>query len=221
MSLSCTTWSESPTTTEPQAYMHAKSLQSCPTLCNPMDSSPPDSSVHRILQARILEWVSISFSRVFVYPKQTWLNALCSNSAASDAVFSIICLNVSFLCWSASFLKAGSKYILLVFEYLKPCLKILMMTAYTYKAHILFNITLSVCASMMQMCCEVRAKSLQSCPALCDLMGCSLPCSSVRGILRARILEWVAMPSFWESSRPRDQACISYISCFGMQAIYQ
>ena len=96
-----------------------------------------------------------------------------------------------------------------------------MMTAYTYKAHILFNITLSVCASMMQMCCEVRAKSLQSCPALCDLMGCSLPCSSVRGILRARILEWVAMPSFWESSRPRDQACISYISCFGRQALYQ
>ena len=42
--------------------MHAKSLQSCPTLCNPMDSSPPGSSVHRILQARMLEWVVISFS---------------------------------------------------------------------------------------------------------------------------------------------------------------
>ena len=37
--------------------MHAKSLQSCPTLCNPMDSSPPGSSVHWILQARTLEWV--------------------------------------------------------------------------------------------------------------------------------------------------------------------
>ena len=36
----------------------AKSLQSCLTLCNPMDSSPPGSSVHRILQARILEWVA-------------------------------------------------------------------------------------------------------------------------------------------------------------------
>ena len=35
----------------------------CPTLCNPMDYSPPDSSVHRILQARILEWVAISFSK--------------------------------------------------------------------------------------------------------------------------------------------------------------
>ena len=46
-----------------QAAAAAKSLQSCPTLCNPIDSSPPGSSVPGILQARILEWVAISFSR--------------------------------------------------------------------------------------------------------------------------------------------------------------
>ena len=40
----------------------AKSLQLCPTLCNPRDSSPPDSPVPGILQARTLEWVAISFS---------------------------------------------------------------------------------------------------------------------------------------------------------------
>ena len=40
----------------------AKSLQSCPTLCDPRDGSPPGSSVPGILQARILEWVAISFS---------------------------------------------------------------------------------------------------------------------------------------------------------------
>ena len=40
----------------------AKSLQSCPTLCDPTDSSPPGSPVPGILQARILEWVAISFS---------------------------------------------------------------------------------------------------------------------------------------------------------------
>ena len=40
----------------------AKSLQSCPTLCDPMNSSPPGSSVHGIVQARTLEWVAISFS---------------------------------------------------------------------------------------------------------------------------------------------------------------
>ena len=39
----------------------AKSLQSCPTLCDPIDGSPPGSPVPGILQARILEWVAISF----------------------------------------------------------------------------------------------------------------------------------------------------------------
>ena len=39
-----------------------KSLQSCPTLCDPIDGSPPGSPVPGILQARTLEWVSISFS---------------------------------------------------------------------------------------------------------------------------------------------------------------
>ena len=43
--------------------MHAKSLQSCPTLCDPMDCSPPCSSVHEFLQARILEWVALPSSR--------------------------------------------------------------------------------------------------------------------------------------------------------------
>ena len=40
----------------------AKSLQSCPTLCDPIDGSPPGSPVPGILQARALEWVAISFS---------------------------------------------------------------------------------------------------------------------------------------------------------------
>ena len=40
----------------------AKSLQSCPSLCDPIDSSPPASAIPGILQARILEWVAISFS---------------------------------------------------------------------------------------------------------------------------------------------------------------
>ena len=40
----------------------AKLLQSCPSLCDPIDGSPPGSSVPGILQARILEWVAISFS---------------------------------------------------------------------------------------------------------------------------------------------------------------
>jgi len=50
----------------PPYYIHAaaaaKSLQSCPTLCDPRDGSPPGFPVPGILQARTLEWVAISFS---------------------------------------------------------------------------------------------------------------------------------------------------------------
>ena len=45
----------------------AKSLQSCQTLCDPIDGSPPGSSVPGILQARTLEWAAISFSRKTCY----------------------------------------------------------------------------------------------------------------------------------------------------------
>ena len=49
----------------------AKSLQSCPTLCNPIDGSPPGSPVPEILQARILEWVAISFSNeILSFPRE-------------------------------------------------------------------------------------------------------------------------------------------------------
>ena len=41
----------------------AKSLQSCPTLCDPIDGSPPGSPIPGILQARTLKWVAISFSK--------------------------------------------------------------------------------------------------------------------------------------------------------------
>ena len=45
------------------ACVHAKSLQSCPTLCDSMDSNPPGSSVHGIFQTSILEWVAFSSSK--------------------------------------------------------------------------------------------------------------------------------------------------------------
>ena len=57
--------------TEPQGKPKVKVLvaQLCPTLCYPMDCSPPGSSVHGILQARILEWVAIPFSRGYSQPR--------------------------------------------------------------------------------------------------------------------------------------------------------
>ena len=57
------------------------------------------------------------------------------------------------------------------------------------------------------------AKSFQLCPTLCDPMDCISAGSSVHGILQARILEWIAMSHPRASSQPRDQSCISYMSC--------
>ena len=59
-------------------------------------------------------------------------------------------------------------------------------------------------------CARAHAKSLQLCPSLCDPVDYSLPGSSVHGILQARILEWVAIPSSRGSSWLRDWNWISY-----------
>ena len=50
-------------------WVHTKSFQSCLTLCNPTDCSPPDSSVHGILQASILKWVAVRSSRALSQPR--------------------------------------------------------------------------------------------------------------------------------------------------------
>ena len=63
----------------PTAAAAAKSLQSCPTLCNPVDGSPPGSAVPGILQARTPEWVAVSFSNAWKWKvkvkslSQVWL----------------------------------------------------------------------------------------------------------------------------------------------------
>ena len=54
----------------------AKPLQSCLTLCDPIDGSPPGSSVPGILQARILEWVAISFSNAWKWKVKDWETSL-------------------------------------------------------------------------------------------------------------------------------------------------
>ena len=58
------------------------------------------------------------------------------------------------------------------------------------------------------------------CLILCDPMGCSPPGSSFHGILQARMLEWVAMPSSRGSSRPRARTRVSYVSCVGRRVLY-
>ena len=81
-----TIWDSSPSTGHiyPAA---AKLLQSCPTLCDPRDSSPPGSSVHGIFQARVLEWVAIAFSNI--YPRQSVITKDTCTPIFISALFTI------------------------------------------------------------------------------------------------------------------------------------
>ena len=69
--------------------MCVKSLQSCPTICDPVDYSLPSSSVHGILHARLLEWVAISYSRKSSQPKN-WIHISCVSCPAGTF----------FTCWA-------------------------------------------------------------------------------------------------------------------------
>ena len=67
----------------------AKSLQSCPTLCDPTDGSPPGSPVPGILQARTLEWVAISFSNVWKWSRSVMSDSATPWTAAHQAPLSV------------------------------------------------------------------------------------------------------------------------------------
>ena len=69
--------------------MQGKSLQLCPTLCNPMDCSSPGSSVHGVLQARTLEWAAMPSSRGSSWPRDR------------TCMFYIICIGSGFFPTSA------------------------------------------------------------------------------------------------------------------------
>ena len=68
--------------------MHAQVLQLCPTLCNPMNCSPPGSLVHGIFQARILEWVTMPSSRGSSWPRDqthiSWISCIAGQFFAIE-----------------------------------------------------------------------------------------------------------------------------------------
>jgi len=94
-------------------------------------------------------------------------------------------------------------------------------------ANIFRFLSLSVCLSLshyIYMCvCVKWSEVAQSCPTLCDPVDCSPPGSSTHGILQARILEWVAISFFRESSQPRDWTQVSCIAgrCFNLGGWWQ
>ena len=99
----------------------AKSLQSCPTLCNPIDGSPPGSLVPGILQARTLEWVAISFSNAWKWKvkvkslSSAWL-LVTPWTAAYQAPPSMGFSRQEY--WSGLPLPSPSRQILIIFVYL-------------------------------------------------------------------------------------------------------
>ena len=78
--------------------VRVKLLQSCMTPCNPMDYRPPGSSVYGIFQARILEWVAISFSRASSRPRDRTHVSYISSISRQDSLFIplIIKFNVTY-----------------------------------------------------------------------------------------------------------------------------
>ena len=75
--------------------------------------------------------------------------------------------------------------------------------------HILVSMHVCVCAKLLQLCLT-----------LCDPMDCSLPGSSVHGILQARILKWVDISFSRGSSQPRNRTSICFVSCIGRWVHY-
>ena len=101
----------------------AKSLQSCLTLCDPIDSSPPGSSIHGVFQARVLEWVAIAFSKIHIYIIFFWI--LFLYRLLQNIEYSFLCCTIG-SCWrSSSYVSVyaswlSSSYILVYTERLTP-----------------------------------------------------------------------------------------------------
>ena len=138
--------------------------QSCPTLCDSMDCSPPGSSAHGIFLARILEWVAISSSRGSPRPRNR------------NCVFCDSCIAGRFF---TSESPGKSRYYLYVVSNTKW-----YKWTYSQSRNWLTDLEIKL---------KVAAKSLQSCRTLCNPIDGSPPGSPVPGILQARVLEWVAI----------------------------
>ena len=151
----------------------AQSLQLCPNLCDPMDCRPSDSSVHEILQARTLEWVAMPSSRGFSQFRD-WTLVFCVSCIALEVECIQIPISSANLYWA------------------------LMLCFQLFISRFLLKPQSSLQSSRFETLCPyctaaAAAKSLQSCPTLCDPIDSSPPGSSVSGILQARTLEWVAI----------------------------
>ena len=154
--------------------------QLCLILCDPMDCSPPDSSVHAIFQPRILEWVAISSSRRSSWPRdQSHISSICCTGRW------ILYHRAT---WEAPKLSAAS-----LWKWPKRIIESSYTIFYSVDALWFLNWLHWGTVDIQRPAHAAAAKSLQSCPTLCDPIDGNPPGSSIRGILQARTLEWVAI----------------------------
>ena len=162
----------------------AKSLQSCPTLCDPIDGSPPGSPVPGILQARTLEWVAISFSnagkRKVKGKSLSHVRLLATPLTAAYQAF-------PFMGFSRQEYWSGVPLPSLNISNSRRnySYSITLNKPDTKRTNIVWFHLYEIAAA--------AAKLLQSCPTLWDPIDGSPPGTPVPGILQARTLEWVAI----------------------------
>ena len=170
----------------------SKSLQSCLTLCDPIDGSPPDSPVPGILQARTLEWVAISFSnawkwkvkvkllncvRLLVIPWTAAYQAPPPMGFSKQEYWSRVPLpSLTCLIEHKTFILIVVKILVFVILFLCCC----------SSCFFCFLMSVILWIFKIDCCCLVP----KSCPTLCNPMNCTPPGSFVHAISQARILEW-------------------------------
>ena len=180
----------------------AKSLQLCPTLRDPIDGSPPGSPIPGILQARTLEWVAISFSNAWKWKVKVKLLSRVRLLATPwtgayqpppSMGFSRQSTGVGCHCLLPHHFPTGNQVQLTRKDIIKYWMNKLMLgTQYVW-----------------YWVPSAAAKSLQLCPTLYDPMDCSLPGSSIHGILQARVLEWGAIA--FSDGAPNIHLFIQYL----------
>ena len=172
--------------------------QSCPTLCNPMNCSSPGSFVLGILQAKILEWVAISFSNSPANSDNCYMAGWMGGKCGGEWIHVDV--------WLSPFLvllKLSQHCLFIGYTPIQNnCLK-----NFFKRRNLAVLPTVSWILTYIQRTVIFFWKSLSHVRTLCDPMD-----YVVRGILQARILEWVAVPFSRGSSQPRDQTQVSHIA---------
>ena len=173
-------------------------LLSCVQLfCDPMDGSSPGSSVHGILQPRILEWVAISFFRVSSRPRDR------------THIFYIGRRLLDTKLPGKPLLQTPAEAYLVLSRRVSTSPRLAHPQWCKHHEEKNHYLPYFLFISMKR---KKESEVAQSCPTLGNSMDCKIPSSSVHGSFQARLLEWVAISFSRGSSWPRDRTWVSHIA---------